>query len=185
MAAGLDVGLRLLVLEALARVLVFKSRPITYVELPRFVLEALERKSGGGDLVAYLVELLGKELDPEDRAAFYVESSEWFWEEGTRLLEKGDYRQAGEKIWNSVVQAVKAVAERRGWRHDAHRLVWAALRRIAQEAGDATYIKLFAEVEQLHQNFYEGHLDEYDVRILAESARELRGRLLTLIQSRG
>ena len=155
------------------------------MELPRFVLEVLERKSGGGDLVAYLVELLGRELDPEDRTGFYVESSDWFWEEGVRLLEKGDYRQAGERIWNSVVQAVKAVAERRGWRHDAHRLIWAALRRIAQEAGDATYIRLFAEVVQLHQNFYEGHLDEYDVRILAESARELRGKLLAFIQGRG
>lgn len=82
------------------------------VELPKFILEVLERESGGGDLVAYLVELLGRELDPEDRTAFYVESSDWFWEEGVRLLEKGDYRQAGEKMWNSVVQAVRAVAER-------------------------------------------------------------------------
>ncbi|MCY0890010.1 MAG: hypothetical protein OWQ51_03355 [Pyrobaculum arsenaticum] len=40
-------------------------------------------------------------------------------------------------------------------------------------------------MEQLHQNFYEEHLDEYDMRILAESARELRIKLLALIQGRG
>ncbi|MCY0890011.1 MAG: hypothetical protein OWQ51_03360 [Pyrobaculum arsenaticum] len=28
------------------------------------------------------------ELDSENRRAFNVESSEWFWEEGIRLLEK-------------------------------------------------------------------------------------------------
>jgi len=78
-----------------------------------------------------------------------------------------------------VVQAIKAFAERRGWRHETHRQVWAVVRRLSQEMGDATYVRLLAEVEQLHINFYEGHLEEYDVRLLTESAGELRRRILS------
>ena len=46
---------------------------------------------------------------------------------GRELLEKardelaqGDLRQASEKGWGAAAQMVKAVAERRGWRHDGH-----------------------------------------------------------------
>ncbi|MEL9991895.1 MAG: PaREP1 family protein [Thermoproteus sp.] len=151
------------------------------MEIPKFLEEVLVKKAGDRDPLAYLLELLEKELDPNDRYEVYVKSSEWFWEEGLELMKRGDLRQAGEKIWNSVVQAVKAVAERRGWRHDSHRLVWAAVRRISQERGDPAYVERFAAVEQLHVNFYEGHLEEYDVKILANLAGELRRSLISLV----
>jgi len=38
-------------------------------------------------------------------------------------VKSGELKQGGEKVWNFVVQLVKAVAERRGWRHDSHHLV--------------------------------------------------------------
>jgi len=95
-------------------------------------------------------------------------------------VKSGELRQGGEKVWNSVVQLVKAVAERRGWRHDSHHLVWACLRRIANELGDRSILLLFAAVEQLHVNFYEGHLGVEEVEEFVKAAGALRERLRTL-----
>ncbi|MCX8135925.1 MAG: hypothetical protein N3D83_02625 [Pyrobaculum aerophilum] len=40
--------------------------------------------------------------------------------------------------------------------------MWTAVRCISQKTNDAAYIRLFAEAEQLRQNFYEGCLEEYE-----------------------
>jgi PaREP1/PaREP8 domain containing family protein len=55
------------------------------------------------------------------------------------------------------------------------------VRRIATETGDEEAIKLFAAVEQLHVNFYEGHLDRFDFEVLKKAAAELRDKLRKLI----
>jgi len=146
--------------------------------LPPYIVKLLEER--GVDPVAYVTELVLREVDPSDRERLYEESSEYFWTEGLSLVEKGELRQGGEKIWNSVVQLVKAIAESRGWRHDSHRLVWVILRKIAEESGDREVIALFAQVEQLHVNFYEGHLSRVEMDVFIDAARKLREKLKAL-----
>jgi PaREP1/PaREP8 domain containing family protein len=146
--------------------------------LPQFIVKELERR--GLDPVAYAVEPITERADPSERARLYLEGADYFWREGL-ALEGRDLRHAGEKLWNSIVQLVKAVAETRGLRHDSHRLIWAVVRRIATETGDEEAIKLFAAVEQLHVNFYEGHLDRFDFEVLKKAAAELRDKLRKLI----
>jgi PaREP1/PaREP8 domain containing family protein len=77
----------------------------------------------GKDSEAYLLEHLSRDVDPGERVEMYLAASRRFWEEGMRLLEAGDVRQASEKLWNAVVQAVKAYAEAAGLPHDSHRLI--------------------------------------------------------------
>jgi hypothetical protein len=101
----------------------------------------------------------------------HLAASRWFWEEGMRLLEAGDVRQASEKLWNAVVQAMKAYAEAMGMPHDSLRLIWAAVRRLARD--NAEVLTLFAVVEQLHINFYGGHLEKDDVEHLTEKAMHM------------
>jgi acyl-CoA reductase-like NAD-dependent aldehyde dehydrogenase len=88
-----------------------------------------------------------------------------------RLLEAGDVRQASEKLWNAVVQAVKAYAEVAGMPHDSDRLIWAAVRRLARD--NAEVLTLLVAVEQLRINLYEGHLEKDDVEHLAKKARHI------------
>ncbi|MCC6021181.1 MAG: PaREP1 family protein [Thermoproteaceae archaeon] len=109
--------------------------------------------------------------NPGERVEMYLAAARWFWEEGMRLLERGDARQASEKLWNAVVQSVKAYAESVGAPHDSHRLIWAVVRRLARE--NAEILTLFAAAEQLHINFYEGHLERGDVEHLAGRARQI------------
>ena len=95
------------------------------------LVDFIKRKKPDEDPVAYLYRLVEETLDPSERVDFYVESSEHFWREGLELVEKGELRQGSEKIWNSVVQLVKAAAEKKGLKHHTHRLVWATVRKIA------------------------------------------------------
>jgi len=125
----------------------------------------------GKDPEAYLLELLSRDVDPGERVEMYLAASRRLWEEGTGLLEAGDVRQASEKLWNAVVQSVKAYAEAVGMPHDSHRLIWAAVRRLARD--NAEVLTLFAAVEQLHINFYEGHLEKSDVEHLAKKAKHI------------
>lgn len=50
-------------------------------------------------------------------------------------------------------------------------MIWAAVRRLARD--NAEVLTLFAAVEQLHINFYEGHLEKDDVEHLAKKARRI------------
>jgi hypothetical protein len=70
-------------------------------------------------------------------------------------LETGDVRQASEKGWGAAAQIVKAVAEKHGWRHRGHALLFEAVSAIASEADDADIDRLFELASGLHTNFYE------------------------------
>ena len=72
--------------------------------------------------------------------------------------EQGDLRQASEKGWGAAAQMVKAVSERRGWRHRAHPLLTTNVDRLAGETGDHEMRDLFAMANQLHTNFYEDRM---------------------------
>jgi hypothetical protein len=71
------------------------------------------------------------------------------------MLAAGDLLQASEKGWGAAAQAVKALAERRGWPHNGHRQLFATVDSVAREADDAQIRRLFDAANGLHQNFYE------------------------------
>jgi hypothetical protein len=70
-------------------------------------------------------------------------------------LSEGDLVQASEKGWGAAAQAVKAVAESRGWSHQSHRDLFQAVGRLTTETGDGGIGDLFHAASSLHVNFYE------------------------------
>ena len=105
-------------------------------------------------------------------------------EDAERLLEAGDSPQASEKLWGAVAEMVKAVATGRGWRHFSHRELREAVERLFQETGDADLVRLFAEAESLHANFYENWMSLDTVKLYAEDARRLVEKLRPLAATR-
>lgn len=89
------------------------------------------------------------------RADGYAEASRAFLAKAREELDGDDLVQASEKLWGAVAQMVKAVAERRGWRHDGHRALGQVVSRLAQETGDHELSRAFAAAQGLHFNFYE------------------------------
>lgn len=148
--------------------------------IPERIVQILIRKSQvkGIEPLEYLIQLIERDLDPDSRIEFYVKNSEYFWNEGLKMFKEGDIRQASEKFWNSIIQLIKAIAEKKGLKHDSHRLIWQVVKVLAKELNKRELIKLFAEIEQFHINFYEGHLDKEEVEIILESAHKLRDELV-------
>ena len=79
-------------------------------------------------------------------------------------LDAGDLRQASEKGWGAAAQAVKAVAQQRGWPHNYHAALFTAVRDLSNEAGYPEIHGLFASPNLLHVNFYESAFDAGIVR---------------------
>ena len=76
-------------------------------------------------------------------------------EQARQELARGDVRQASEKGWGAAAQAVKAVAETRGWEHKTHAALFRAVDRLTTEMGDDKLNALFVAANGLHMNFYE------------------------------
>ncbi len=88
-------------------------------------------------------------------------------------LESGDLPQASEKLWGASAQALKSLAERRGWRHGSHSEFYKIMRRIRDEVADPDLMnRNFDTANHLHVNFYENRLDEVDVRMRAKDVRD-------------
>ncbi len=79
-----------------------------------------------------------------------------------------------------AAQAVKAVAEARGWPHNRHYELFAAINHLTDETGDEGVRRAFAAANALHANFYEGWLPRETVAAHLSDIEELAGKLRAL-----
>ena len=107
--------------------------------------------------------------DPgEQTPEAYLQMSGRFVEHAEKELELGDRVQASEKISGAVAAALKAIAQRRQWRHDSHALRSAIVTQLGAEIGpssdDAQVLyRGRAAANEQHQNFYENSLFDDDI----------------------
>ena len=88
-------------------------------------------------------------------------------------LAQGDLLQASEKAWGAAAAAIKSVAEMRGWQHNAHTLINAAIWRISREYRRPRVLELMAWANNLHQNYYEYYLGPDEVTLGITRVEEL------------
>ncbi len=93
-------------------------------------------------------------------AQTHLEVSREFIIHAKEQLDLGNSLQASEKGWGAAAHAVKSVAQRRGWRHRSHRDLFTVTDRIADTTGEPEVVALFSTANALHQNFYEGWMNE-------------------------
>lgn len=98
-------------------------------------------------------------------------------------LEAGDLVQASEKFWGSAAQALKAIAQERGWQHDSHAHFYRIVRNLVNESGDKEIVDLFNAANLLHINFYEHWLEDDEIRPLATQVHQLLRRLDDTVNS--
>jgi hypothetical protein len=96
-------------------------------------------------------------------------------------LAQGDLVQASEKGWGAAAQAVKAVAEQRGWPHNGHTYLYQAVRRLVEETGDRQLSTFFHVAGNLHSNFYENWLPMELVRSGIEDVQQFVEKLEQLL----
>lgn len=113
----------------------------------------------------------------------YCTHSDILWGQAQAALQEGDSIQASEKLWGSGAQAVKTVAEARGWPHNSHRDLHNVIVQLSEETGQRRLAELFAIASALHQNFYEWWMSLDEVRGLAISVQELREALFRFLEA--
>ena len=111
----------------------------------------------------------------------YQQASQHFLEQARRELADGDLAQASEKGWGATVQILKALAEQRGWEHSRHRHHLVTANRLRSETGDGDIRRLFAVASDLHENFYENHLDAAAVAESLDDVTALLAKLTPLL----
>ena len=110
----------------------------------------------------------------------YRTASSSLYDQAMVELDAGDLRQASEKLWGTAAQALKSLAERRGWRHGSHGEFYRIIRRIVDETDERDLLELFNSATLLHVNFYENWLDEIQIRQFAEDVSIFVERLADL-----
>ena len=117
-----------------------------------------------------------------DEAA-HAAISRRFREHSVIEIEKGNRLQASEKIWATVTQQLKAVAEDRGWANSSHQHIRDVALQLFRETGDERIRLLFRSVESMHHNFYENEetwdtVEEawFDAEELVEKLEAIRGQ---------
>jgi len=133
----------------------------------------------------YILEVLTRNLDPERGAREYIEAACSLIARAREELEKGDLRQASEKIWGACALAIKAHAlARKGRRLESHRELWIYKNDVARELGE--WVKaVFRQADSMHKNFYEGLATREDVEETLEEVKRLVAAVRDAIMREG
>ena len=110
----------------------------------------------------------------------YRTASSTLFDQAMIELDAGDLGQASEKLWGAGAQALKSIAEQRGWRHGSHAHFYRIMARLEDETEDPDLMLQFSAANELHINFYENWLDEDQIRRRADIVREFVHRLSDL-----
>ena len=101
-----------------------------------------------------------------------------------RELDRGDRLQASEKAWGAVDYALKAVADRRGWKYETQSDAFNIIRRLVDELGDRVYL-LFMTANNLHRNYFIDAMPLEELRTDLAYVDELLGMLNGVGEERG
>ncbi len=80
-------------------------------------------------------------------------------------VERGELEEASNKVWGAAAHAIKAVAERRGWSHGAHRDLEEVVMRLVDDEGAPPILYTYYTLANwFHSRFYGGPPDERMIR---------------------
>ncbi len=116
-----------------------------------------------------------------ERLRGYVARCQHYLGNAYASLEQGELEKAGEFLWGSMAQAVKAVAVSKSVELPRHGDIWNYISALSKEMSDPTLREAFGDANSLHQNFYESGLTREIVLDYGERIRPAIGRLLRLI----
>lgn len=103
----------------------------------------------------------------------HAELSRWCIGQAESYLRAGNNIQVSEKGWGAAAQALKAIAEERGWNHNSHTLIVDVAEQVTYEENRPDLIRLFSTAQALHTNFYEDWLSSDTVSIYLEDVKTL------------
>ncbi len=120
-------------------------------------------------------------MEVRNQALKYRDQSDHYFANALRLLDAGEAEKAGELLWGSLSQALKAVAADNGRELRSHDDIRAYALELTRKMEDEGIWYAFVTAQYLHSRFYETGLNIEDVKIGAETIEQARRKLLALI----
>ncbi len=117
-----------------------------------------------------------------ESAEKYKAQSIHYLDNAFNYVEAGDPEKAGEFLWGSMAEALKAVAASRGIKLAAHWEITEFAKELAKELGNKSIFDAYGHASYLRSNFYEAGLSMEEINIYAEDIRKAVGELLSLIE---
>lgn len=152
------------------------------------LVEKLRRLSEerGVSVEELVIDKLLEEVDPENRGEVHWEMAREYLREAREELDRGDYRQANEKIWGAAVLAVKALAYERGRKRlTSHGELWRYVDELIRETGDEELGDLWRTATAMHINFYENWAPKGEVERSLRRVEALLGKTLRIKAIKG
>ena len=143
--------------------------------IPERIAERVRREAEKQGLAPeeFILEAITRDLDPDERAREYIESASALLEQAKEELQKGDLRQASEKVWGACALAIKAhAAARKGLVLKSHADLWLYKDEVANELGELIR-GAFLMADSMHKNFYEGLATAKDVTVALGEVEKL------------
>ena len=103
----------------------------------------------------------------------YAELSHWCIGQADDYLRRRNNIQASEKGWGAAAQALKAIAEERGWNHQGQGLLVDIAKQVADELSRPDLFIAFGAAQSLHVNFYENWLETDAVEAYLDAVKSL------------
>ncbi len=104
--------------------------------------------------IKHWIDLMATTVD------YHIAQSWHFLELVDGEVERGELEEASNKLWGAAAHAIKAVAERRGWPHGAHRdLEEVVMRLVDDEGAPAILYTYYGLANWFHSRFYGGPPD--------------------------
>ena len=111
----------------------------------------------------------------------YKNQSIHYFENALSSIEAGDAEKAGEFLWGSMAQALKAVAANEGKELNTHGEIRKYAAELAKKRDDVSIWDVYAIANSLHGNFYEAGLSLEEVQTNADRIRTMVVKLLGFI----
>ena len=153
------------------------------ISIPSIIIERIKKEAEkqGISVEEYIIELLSRDLNPEDKAKEYIKASLELLSQARDELAKGNIRQAAEKTWGAVALTIKAYAYwKDGRRLKSHRDLWEYKDKVADELGGWVG-RLFREASGLHACFYESWYTGRDIEEVIPEAEKLAKKIEGII----
>ncbi len=119
-----------------------------------------------------------KAVKEKPDAEKYFRLAKRYLREAKRYLREGNLRQASEKYWGAMAEAIKGWSEHLGMRHNGHAFIRENSERIFEMLNRPDLDDAFAHAEALHVNFYE---DRYSPRRVKRYGKSVEEAVQTLL----
>ena len=119
-------------------------------------------------------------MNQREASEKYREQSRHYFNNALSSIEAGDAEKAGEFVWGSMAEALKAVAAKKGIKLRRHEDIGDYARDLAKELGNEEITKAHGLASSLHSNFYEAGLRIEDVRLRLDQIKDTIRKLLDL-----